>query len=198
MQNNVGIYASQISGHLYGGPFGAYDSLATVTVPSGGVASVTFAGIPAGYKHLQIRANVQTNRATYGIDSIQMRFNSDTGSNYTVHWLLGDGASASASSLTNPTTYLRIGDGQVGTSTGGSFGGAVIDVLDYQNTNKYKTVRGLVGVDHNGTVAGLGGRVGLGSGVWMNSGSAVSSINIFPQAGTLWTQDSSFALYGVK
>jgi len=127
-----------------------------------------------------------------------MTFNSDTGSNYTVHWLFGDGASASASSLTNPTNYLRIGDGQVGTSTGGTFGGAVIDVLDYQNTNKYKTVRGLVGVDVNGTVGGVGGRVGLGSGVWMNSGSAVSTINVFPQAGSLWTQYSSFALYGIK
>jgi hypothetical protein len=47
--------ASQISGHLYDGPFGAYDSLATVTL-SADAASVTFAGIPSGYKHLQIRA----------------------------------------------------------------------------------------------------------------------------------------------
>ena len=176
----------------------SYESIATVTVAAGGSSSISFTSIPSTYKHLQIRGNVQTNRGTYGIDSIQMTFNSDTGSNYTVHWLFGDGASASASSLTNPTNYLRIGDGQVGTSTGGTFGGAVIDVLDYQNTNKYKTVRGLVGVDVNGTVGGVGGRVGLGSGVWMNSGSAVSTINVFPQAGSLWTQYSSFALYGIK
>ena len=61
-QNNVGIYASQISGHLYGGPYGAYDSLATVTVPSGGVASVTFAGIPSGYQHLHIGGGARTDR----------------------------------------------------------------------------------------------------------------------------------------
>jgi len=128
-----------------------------------------------------------------------MQLNSDTGSNYATHWLYGDGSSASANAITS-NTYLRPGDGQIGTSTGNSslvWGVAVIDFLDYKNINKYKTVRALQGVDINGTIASVGGRVGLGSGVWMST-NAITSIKLYPQAGTNWTQYSQFALYGIK
>jgi hypothetical protein len=37
----LGIIASQMSGHLFA-PSGAYDSIATTTVGSGGAASITF------------------------------------------------------------------------------------------------------------------------------------------------------------
>lgn len=172
-------------------------ALATVSLTTT-ASSVVFSGIPSNYTHLQIRALAQTNRGTYGVDSLHMTFNGDAGSNYTVHWLYGDGSSASSGSLSNPTTYLRAGDGLIGTSTGGTFGAAVIDVLDYTSSSKNKTMRTLSGVDVNGTVGGIGGRAGLGSGVWLNSSAAISSINLFPQAGTLWTANSHFALYGIK
>ena len=174
-------------------PAGAYDALATVTVPSGGVASITFAGIPTGYKHLQIRLLAQTNRAVF-VDSLQLNFNSDTGSNYSWHTVQGDGSSPSALGFATQT-YARIGDGTIGgaTGSGGQFGAGVIDILDYVSTNKNKTIRGLIGVDENGA-----GRIALGSGLWQNSSTAISSINITPQAGTLFLQNSSFSLYGVK
>jgi hypothetical protein len=177
----------------------AFESIATTTVGSGGSSYVEFTSIANTWTHLQIRGLVQTDRGTYGIDSIQIQLNSDTGSNYATHWLFGDGGSASVSAITS-NTYLRPGDGQIGTSTGNSslvFGGAVIDILDYKNTNKYKTVRALQGVDLNGTVAGIGGRIGIGSGVWMST-NAITSIKLYPQAGSNWNQYSSFALYGIK
>lgn len=195
----LGIYASQISGHLTPPDTGVMFPLGMVSVGSAGAADVTFSSIPSTYTHLQIRALAQTDRGTYGIDSIQMQLNSDTGSNYTAHWIYGDGSSAAASAITS-NTYLRPGDGQIGTSTGNSglaFGVAVIDFLDYKNTSKYKTVRALQGIDLNGTIASVGGRVGLGSGVWMST-NAITSIKLYPQAGTKWTQYSSFALYGIK
>ena len=57
MSPNLGIIATSISGHLFTFSLvGNYDALATVTVPSGGLSSITFAGIPTtGYSHLQIR-----------------------------------------------------------------------------------------------------------------------------------------------
>ena len=176
-----------------------FESIATVTVGSGGSADVTFSSIPSEFEHLQIRALAQTDRGTYGIDSIQMQLNSDTGSNYATHWLYGDGGSTNSTALTS-NTYLRPGDGQIGTSTGNSslvWGAAVIDFLDYKNTNKYKTVRALQGVDVNGTVGGIGGRVGIGSGIWLST-NAITSIKLYPQAGTNWTQYSHFALYGIR
>jgi hypothetical protein len=193
MQNNVGIYASQISGHLYDGPYGAYDSLATVTL-SAATASVTFAGIPSGYKHLQVRIFGATTRGTYGIDSLLITFNGDSGSNYSWHSVYGDGSAASAQSAANTSS---IGNPALfGTTTSSTFGAGTLDILDYASTNKTKVPRLLAGNDINGTTAGYGGRVGLSSGLWNNT-SAITSIKFTPENGSLATY-SSFALYGVK
>ena len=79
------------------------------------------------------------------------------------------------------------------TSTASVFGGIVIDLLDYSNTNKYKTLRSLGGWDANGS-----GRIILNSGLWGNSGSAISSIDIVTSTGNNFVQYSTFALYGIK
>jgi hypothetical protein len=178
MQNNVGIYASQISGHLYNGPYGAYDSLATVTVPSGGVASVSFAGIPTGYKHLQLRYLV---KGSANVD-LNMTFNNSS-SSYEVHILRGDGSSATASAYAI-TTVTNIGSG--------GFTAGVTDILDYTSTSKNKTSRTLVGADYNGS-----GTVGLWSHLWYATPVAITSITLTPASGTI-SEFSSFALYGVK
>jgi hypothetical protein len=75
-------------------------------------------------------------------------------------------------------------------STASVFGGIVIDILDYANTNKYKTMRTLSGYDANGS-----GNVGLFSGLWMNT-AAVTSINLLTFYDQYATY-SSFALYGI-
>jgi len=184
----LGIFASQ--GRVAPN---SYESISTVTVGAGGSSPISFSSIPSTYKHLQIRLLAQTNRAA-SVDSLQLNFNSDTGSNYSWHTVQGDGSNANALGYATQT-YARIGDGTIGgaTGSGGYFGVGVIDILDYASTNKNKTIRGLTGVDENGA-----GRVGLGSGLWQNSSTAISSISIAPQAGTLFLQYSSFALYGIK
>jgi len=72
----------------------------------------------------------------------------------------------------------------------------VIDILDYQNTSKNKTIRGLSGQDGNASGTATNWRIQLSSGAWYNS-SAVTSITIFVPTWTLG-QYSSFALYGIK
>jgi hypothetical protein len=178
-------------------PQGAFDALATVTVPSGGVASVTFAGIPSTYKHLQIRCLVQETRATYGIAEFDLRFNADSGSNYSHHGLWGDGGSASASGNASAGS-IRIGNGTFGTNTGGTFGAGIIDILDYASITKNKVVRALTGVDVNGTVGGAGGRVGLFSGSWYNTLPVTSFVLTPSSPSTDFTQYSQFTLYGVR
>jgi hypothetical protein len=175
---------------------GAFVSIATTTVGSGGTANVEFTSIPSTYTHLQVRCFAQTNRATYGIDEANITFNSDTGSNYVRHLLYGDGSATSASADTSQTS-MRTGSGNFGTTTGSNWGSAIIDILDYKNTNKYTTIRSLSGADCNGTVGGLGGRVGLFSGLWLNT-NAVTSIKLVPANGTLFSQYSHFALYGIR
>lgn len=184
----LGIWASQISGRLWE-PQGAYDALSTVTVPSGGVASVTFAGIPQGYKHLQVRAFVKNTLTNNYTANFYMRFNGDSGTNYANHAIYGTGTSAipNIPSGANPVFAIW------GLSGSSQFAGHIIDVLDYANTSKNTTTRILMGTDTNG-----GGYVGLESGLWMNT-AAVNSISFSIGDGSQTiAQYSQFTLYGVR
>ena len=195
-----GVIASGISGHLTPpwSPEGAYDALATVTL-STSTASVTFAGIPSEYKHLQIRAIMRSTNASSDRASMAIGFNEDTGTNYISHHLVGDGSSASAASYTGKTSTNNYicGLANIPTSIAPSnvFGVAVIDILDYANTSKNKVVRTLTGQDQNNT----SGRLTFNSGLWLST-NAITSISLqnnTEYSGSL-VQYSSFALYGVK
>lgn len=172
----------------------AYESISTVSVGAGGASSITFSSIPSTYTHLQIRGFGFTNRATYGVDGASHRFNSDTGSNYSSHQLYGEGSTVFASGSASQTS---INGANLGTTVSSYPGSYVLDVLDYCNTNKYKTTRQLGGTDLNGSIAAVPGYLGLYSGLWMNT-AAISTITIIPNIGTAFTQYSSFALYGIK
>jgi hypothetical protein len=175
---------------------GDYESIQTVTVGAGGQASIEFAAISSTYKHLQIRGFSRTNRGTYGVDSILMRLNSDTAANYSKHALYGDASTAySVSDLTS--TGIDISANTSTTVPTTTFGVMIVDILDYANTNKYKTVRVFGGVDTNGSIGGVNGRVGLLSGSWRNS-NAVATITMTPIYGTSFAQYTQFALYGIK
>lgn len=164
----------------------SYESIATVTVGSGGAASVDFTSISSTYSHLQIR-HINSAGSSSGTDSLLIRLNSDSGSNYTYHVLYGNGTSALASAATSQTS-AAVSQASLSSTI---FAGGIIDILDYANTNKYKTLRGLSGVDFNGS-----GVIALESSVWMNT-AAVTSINIRRNGANL-NQYSHFALYGIK
>jgi hypothetical protein len=186
----LGIYASQISGHLFS-PSGAYDSIATTTVGAGGSSSVTFSSIPSGYTHLQVRVLGRSNRTGTTTDYLELTFNSDTGANYSLHQLLGDGSTASANSSTSQN-YAIVSRISTADSSASMFGGIVLDILDYANTSKYKTTRSLGGTDQNGS-----GAIYLNSGLWM-SASAITSVTVKPSSANSFVQYSSIALYGIR
>jgi hypothetical protein len=169
----------------------SYESIATVTVGSGGSSDITFTSIPSTYKHLQIRIMARSNKTGTTNDYLNMNFNSDTGANYSLHQLLGDGTSASANSGTSQNSIFvsRIATADASASM---FGGIVIDILDYANTSKYKTSRSLGGTDQNGS-----GRIYFNSGLWMNT-AAISTIVIDAEGASSFVQHSQFALYGIK
>ena len=189
MSSSLGFFASQISGHLYT-LTGSYDALATVTVPSGGASSITFSAIPqTGYKHLQVRAMAQVNSGSTSTGGIRFQFNSDTGSNYSLHRLYGTGSAVSADGYSSQTTaYAGTVSGSGSTNI---FGASVIDILDYANTNKNKTIRTLGGADTNGA-----GIIMFPSSAWYNT-SAINTITVTSDSGN-FTQYSQFSLYGVK
>ena len=163
---------------------GDFESIATVTIGSGGAANAEFTSIPSTYQHLQVRCLLLTASAN---QNVGIRFNSDTGSNYSVHELYGSGSAAGAIGTAN--TVFAPG----GFTPGATYpGGFVLDILDYTNTNKYKTTRTLWGNDTNG-----GGYVGLSSGAWRNT-NAITSITFYHTNSNNFNQHSHFALYGIK
>ena len=186
-----GVVASGISGHLWA-PVGAYEQIASTTVPAGGTSTITFSGIPLTYSNLQIRGIGRTARAL-AEDGLYFRFNGDSASNYTAHSLFGNGTTASSfvggtTSDTEIETYNMPGN----SSASNIFGVSIIDILDYSSSNKYKTIKVFGGFDNNST----NGRVSLASGFWRNT-DQISSITLIAGNST-WLEYSSFSLYGVN
>ena len=171
-------------------PFGDYESIATVTVGSGGAADISFTSIPSTFQHLQIRGMGRSSAAGTGINGILAQLNGDTGSNYARHNLVGNGSSAS-STAASTTTFMVTGLAPNDGETANRFGVFVCDILDYKDTNKNTTIRTLIGIDLNGS-----GEVRLTSGLWANT-AAITSIKLYPETGN-FVQNSTIALYGIK
>ena len=168
---------------------GAFESIATTTL-STSTATITFSSIPATYKHLQIRYIAKTTNAAAS-DICVWRLNSDTATNYSRHYLYGDGASAVSGAGVSDTRMMT--DGVTGANhAAGTFGTGIVDILDYANTDKYKTLRALTG--YKGSAGGL---FVLNSGNWRST-SAVTSITITSNSTASFIQYSQFALYGIK
>ena len=157
---------------------GSYESIATVDVGSGGSSTITFASIPQTYTHLQIRAIVNTGAGN-------IRFNNDSSTNYSRHYLYGNGSTVTAGSTTSSTAANVLDF----TNIANCFGANIVDILDYADTNKYKTIRSLTGFETNSQ-----GEVIIFSGLGRST-AAVSTITL---TGGTAAQYSSYALYGIK
>jgi len=164
----------------------AFDSLGAVLLSST-ASSISFSNIPQTYTHLQIRMFASY---TGSVGSGYIAFNGDNASgNYSYHGIGTDGVTpppgAVAATSQNQGKYT----GYAGTSSAG-INNCIIDILDYTNTNKFKTMKTLYCWDANGT-----GYIEFGSTNWRST-SAITSIVLTP-ANTFNT-NTSVALYGVK
>lgn len=166
----------------------SFESIATVSVGAGGSSTITFSSIPSTYTHLQIRGIGRDSSSHNAY--LFMRFNTDTNANYTRRVLGGNGGSVYSSGAIDVSI---IGAPYSLPSTANFFGASVIDILDYKNTSKYKTVRGITGWDNNG--GSNYGNVELFSGLWRNT-NAITSIELSCES--TFAQYSQFALYGIK
>jgi len=159
-----------------------YTPIATTTLGSS-QAGVTFSSI-SGYTDLKLVINVGTNVNAYPF----IQFNSDTGSNYSLTELLGNGSSASSSrgsSLSHIQTF------NINTTT--AIDTMVTwDVMNYANTLTYKTVLERASNAGNGTNAIVG--------LWRNT-AAITSIYvgcINSGVARTFNTGSTFTLYGIK
>ena len=159
---------------------GPFESIATTTVGSGGSSTITFSSIPATFTHLQLRIMLPSVTS-----ETRLRFNTDSGSNYSRHGLFGAGSTAEAYGVANQT--------YCGLSADSTQPNAMVtDILDYANTNKYKTNRTLSGFDNNGS-----GVVALRSDNWRNT-NAITTFTLTVLDSSNFPQYSHFALYGIR
>jgi hypothetical protein len=183
-----------INPFIYAGG-GDFESIATVTVGSGGASSIEFTSIPGTYQHLQVRYIVRSVRASNVRDNMILRVGNgsiDTGNNYAYHFLQGLGSSAGVGAGSS-IGYALLAYAPASSATASIFGAGVVDILDYANTSKTKVTRAIGGVDGNGDQY-LG--IDVSSGLWNNT-SAIDAVRIYAFNANL-AQHSTAALYGIK
>jgi hypothetical protein len=188
----LGILDSAKYGALHAGN---YYSIATATVTSGGVASgsLQFTSIPQTFTHLQIRAFAS--KASSGGSALNLAFNTDNGtqSNYNSHFILANGSTVSAGTINSGSAYTSCyGGWNTYMSNSNMYSVSITDILDYTNTNKYKTVRALSGNDANGS-----GAVFYASGLYLST-NAINTITFFNEGSEAFSPGTVIALYGVK
>lgn len=163
-----------------------YEPIQSYTI-TGSPNTVTFSSIPSTYTDLVVVCSARANYAdTIGI--MRIRFNGDTGSNYSMTQMYGNGSSGTSARVSNQTSFgLEYISGN--TATSGVFSPVILQVQNYSNATTYKTMLSRT----NDAAVRVVAQVGL----WRSS-SAITSIAIDEVLGTNYAVGSTFTLYGIK
>jgi hypothetical protein len=160
-----------------------YEPIATQTLGSA-TATVTFSSIPSTYTDLVLVTSSKKDTATAANEAI--RFNSDTGSNYSYTLLEGTGSAAASGRATNSTSIALDDAALVDTS---NFRPAIVSIQNYSNSTTNKTILSRA----NNASRGVDAIVGL----WRNT-AAITSVSVILQGGSNFAAGSTFTLYGIK
>jgi hypothetical protein len=156
-----------------------YEPIATTTLGSA-TATVTFNSIAGTYTDLVLIIN------GFDVDGngyLTMRFNSDSGSNYSRTTLSGNGSTATSIRNSNSTVlYPTIGPSST------NIGGDIIQIQNYSNSTTNKTVLFRGSQTGAATIAQVG--------LWRST-NAITSISISAASGNIGS-GSMFTLYGIK
>ena len=164
--------------------------IASNTVGSGGVSSVTFSSIPATYTDLVVKVSARTDTSSSSAGQwLYVNFNGATTNNSTrILYGIGSGGSGSisGSSPTPYAVYVNPSD-----YTANTFSNGEIYISNYTSSN-FKSYSVDSVNENNATVAGMD----LTAGLWSNT-AAITSINLSPAGGN-FVQYSTFYLYGIN
>jgi len=161
-----------------------YEKIATNTLSST-QATVTFSSISGSYTDLILVINPIASGVADSYPYI--RFNSDSGSNYSRLFIRGTGTTASSDKVANETLAYLIGGNVVQTDS--TFNG-ILHINNYSNTTTYKTY-----LSRTNVATGTNASVELLVGMWRNT-SAINSIAISLIANS-FVSGSTFTLYGI-
>lgn len=162
-------------------PAGAtYTTLATTTL-STSTATVTFSSISGAYTDLVLVCR----HATAADANTQLRFNSDTGTNYSSTFLRGSGSTASSTRDSNQTVMSLESNGFPTPAFGAI---TIAHIMNYANTTTYKTTLS------RGSNANTGSGVSAVAHLWRST-AAVTSMTLLSTS--TFSSGSEFSLYGI-
>lgn len=162
-----------------------YEPIATTSLASTS-ATVTFSSIPSTYTDLFIQYQYG---ATSTANNIGIRFNGDTGSNYSTTAFYSYNTSKGAGSYY--LTHGYVGNIALGGPTTLE-GNGYIDINDYANTTTYKTAFSRYGYSIGTTFSETNACINM----WRST-SSITSITLFSYNAPYLT-GSTFSLYGIK
>jgi len=162
-----------------------YESIATTTTTSASPA-ITFTSIPQTFTDLILIVSVRANSTPTSFGT-GIRFNSDTGTNYSRTVTYGSGSSAVSFRDTNQTRFF-VSSGPTAAST---FNLIRLNITNYTSTSMYKSV-----LARNDDISDV---TSMSASVWRST-SAITSITVTPfdDNSTGFAVGSSFTLYGIK
>jgi len=156
-----------------------YVPIATNTLGSS-TASVTFSSIPATYTDLVLVCSAKNTVAQNY--EIWIRFNSDSGGNYSQTFLQNYANSTQAG---RNSSITEIRPGKTNTT---SFDTTIINIQNYSNSTTYKTALNRYGNAEFVTGASVG--------LWRST-SAITSVQVICESSANFTSGSTFTLYGI-
>ena len=164
-----------------------YIKIASNTVGSGGVASVTFSSIPSTYTDLVIKSSARSDRNTGNASDVKIEFNA-TATTYTIRALYGDGVTNVASA-----SIAYVGSIPQATDTASTFGNQETYIPNYTSSNQKSYSTDIVEEQNTGATPVY---AFMSAGLW-NGTSAISSIKLSLVSGN-FVQYSTFTLYGIS
>ena len=161
-----------------------YTPIATNTLSSA-TSTVTFSSITGTYKDLVLIINGGT---SVNDSFANLTFNSDSGSNYSITRLVGNGTTASSGRSSNQTRIFIGYDAAPNTAF--QFN-SIVNKMNYSNTTTYKTVltrdNSPAGTSYPGAAANVG--------LWRST-SAITTITLISNTSN-FISGSTFSLYGI-
>lgn len=166
-----------------------YDSIARSTLTSS-QANIEFLNIPNTYTDLVILITARTDLAGNTTDALNVKFNTDDGSNYSSIYLFGDGSSVTDSAYSSTSRWF-ISNAELPAinAAADTFGTFVINLQSYSNTTTFKT--GLC------RFSLISSQTGISTGVWRNT-SAINAVTFISRNNANFVAGSTFVIYGVK
>ena len=163
--------------------------IASVTVGSGGAASIDFSSIPSTYTDLCVKLSTRISTAA-NRESVKLTFNGNA-SNYSRKRLYGF-ESGAASDGASGQTFIEIGLVPAASATSNTFSNDEIYVPNYAgNTNKSVSYEVIAENNSSASYVDL-----MGAGLWSDT-SAITSLTLTPNSGS-FVQYSTATLYGIK